>query len=777
MSKNRFHLKTKDKIYHSYLISYLVIGLLPIVISLLAYVNYGQVVMKDIRKSQSYTLSQLKNSFDDNLETVINTSQLLSGNEKLSLLKSRNYFSNNDLIEIWKFKDDIGTIKNSINFCSEIFVYFYKTDSVVSDKKLFDSKINYIFANSYQMTKRQFMDAIDSPVYQGYNIVQNEQGENTIFFLKNIYSYNYKEKLATIVTVVPWENIAANIASVDKERVYWINEKDQLLEGNNTEPSGQPLTFEDYQDEGQLLFTRTEGVKYVNSFMKSQYYDFKYCITMPRSYYYKEINQMKYMLILQMLVMIVLALALARFYSARNYKPISKLISLLRKNKEAAREYFNFDNMEADIEKLYKENQSLSSSWYQAKDALFNQAVSGFIKGWNYDETVLEDIILANSKITLSKPYITMVITYRDISDCNLFAGINASEKEKTFRLLKFVFKNIFDENVLSKYPGFFCDVDGMHLCIFNTNEDITNENALAYDIRKCLCAYKKLLNLKVNIGASSVHRGAGALPRAYEEADQVLSFQAFWGKDFESFAFYEESSMHYDEINHYDNMLTEQQKRLYNLVIAKEYDKASELLNQMLNEMFVREVQFTDINKCRMFGLINNVYNSLSDSIGRNDPAFYKRLNPMQRMLKANSIDSVRDIINDIFKDIEEEAKELIKNERPRWIQEIMDFIDVNYNDPNLNVSILADKLNMNLSYIGRTFKNYTGYGIIDMIHIRRVEECKKRLILGESVREVAESIGYLDSKSLIRIFKKYEGITPGQFKNSCESEIIKLA
>ena len=148
-----------------------------------------------------------------------------------------------------------------------------------------------------------------------------------------------------------------------------------------------------------------------------------------------------------------------------------------------------------------------------------------------------------------------------------------------------------------------------------------------------------------------------------------------------------------------------------------------------------------------------------------------------MQRMLKANSIDSVRDIINDIFKDIEEEAKELIKNERPRWIQEIMDFIDVNYNDPNLNVSILADKLNMNLSYIGRTFKNYTGYGIIDMIHIRRVEECKKRLILGESVREVAESIGYLDSKSLIRIFKKYEGITPGQFKNSCESEIIKLA
>jgi AraC-like DNA-binding protein len=750
---------------------------MPIFISLFVYVNYGKVVSKDIRESQSYTLSQLKNSFDDNMETVINTSQLLAENDKINTLMTRKNFTKIDLLEAWKLKEDINTIKNSINFCSEIFVYFYPNDNIVSNTKLYSSKINYIFADTYQLTKEQLLDSIHTPDYQGYKIIQNDRGNKTILFLQNVYSYNYKDKLATIVTVVPWKNIALNIAPMEEGQVYWVNESNQILEGNDTLIAAKQLSYEEYSTENQLIFTSTEEGKHVNSFLQSKYYDFKYCITMPQDYYFREINNLRNVILIQLAVMVTLAIVLARYYSIKNYKPISKLIALLKKNKKAAKNLLNFENMEVYFENLYSENESLNNSWYQAKGAMVNQVISGFIKGWNYDESVLENMVSANSKITLNRSYIAMVITYMDITDCNLFLGINDSEKEKTFQLLKFVFKNIFDENILSKYSGFFSDIDGMHLCIINVNDDMLKNDILAYDIRKCLSVYKKLLNLKVNIGASKVHKGPNALPQAYNEANQVLSFQSFWGKDSESFAFYEETNMQYDLINHDDNLLNEKQKKLNNLVIAKEYEKVSELLNEMLDEMFVKDVQFMDMNRCRMFGLINTVYNCLSDIIRRNDPAFFRQLNPMQRMLKANSIESVRHILNDIIKDIMDHTKEHITNEHPKWIQEILVFIDENYDDPNLNVSILADKLNMNLSYVGRTFKNYTGYGITDLIHIRRVEECKKRLILGESVREVAESIGYLDSKSLIRTFKKYEGITPGQFKISCENEIIKLA
>ncbi|SHO47493.1 helix-turn-helix domain-containing protein [Anaerocolumna xylanovorans] len=776
MMKKLVGFKTRDKIFYSYLFSYLVIGTLPILISLFVYINYGKVVLEDIRASQSSTLSQLKNGFDDNLETVVKTSNLLAENDKLSELINLRDFSNSDLLEAWKLKDEINTIKSSINFCSEIFIYFYESDSIVTNTKLYSSEINYIFADSYQLTKEEMLNDINTPNYNGYKIIKDKDGNSTILFLQNVYNYNYKDKLATVVTVVPWKNISENIVSMKEGKIYWVNPKNQILSDNKASIAEDVISYNDYGNENKLIERKIGNIKYVNSYMPSQYFDFKYCITIPKSHYMKEMNNLVLGIGLQLTVMIALAFMLAWYYSVKNYKPISRLFAALKKNKKIVKD-INFDNVENYIENLYTENKTLSNSCYQAKDALFNQMVTGYVKGWNYDESILEETIASNTEFDLNRPFIAMAVTYVDIMECNLFKGITESEKENTFKLLKFVIKNIFEETILSKYTGFLSDVDGMHLCVINISEEALADGSLAFDIRKCLNIYKKLLNLKVNIGASKVHKGCEMFSKAYNEATLVLSFQSFWGKDYEAFAFYEETSTAYDTIYSYDSQLMERQKKLYNLIASKEYEQAAELLNQILDEMFIKDIHCMDINKCRMFALINTVYSCLSDIIGRSDGEFFRKLNPMERMLKAKSIESARHIMNDIFKEITEHLQKCLTNEYPCWVQEIINFVEDNYMDPNLNVSVLADKLDMNLSYVGRTFKSYTGYGITDMIHIRRIEECKRRLLIGESVREAAEAIGYLDSKSLIRTFKKYEGITPGQYKSNFEKQLVELA
>jgi two-component system response regulator YesN len=47
------------------------------------------------------------------------------------------------------------------------------------------------------------------------------------------------------------------------------------------------------------------------------------------------------------------------------------------------------------------------------------------------------------------------------------------------------------------------------------------------------------------------------------------------------------------------------------------------------------------------------------------------------------------------------------------------------------------------------------------------------KRLLLETSLKidDIAEKVGYLGRNSFIRIFKKYEGITPGKFRTSYQS------
>ncbi|MNI90133.1 Arabinose operon regulatory protein [compost metagenome] len=76
-----------------------------------------------------------------------------------------------------------------------------------------------------------------------------------------------------------------------------------------------------------------------------------------------------------------------------------------------------------------------------------------------------------------------------------------------------------------------------------------------------------------------------------------------------------------------------------------------------------------------------------------------------------------------------------------------------------------------MKPTYLSKLFKDHTGEGLLDALNKRRIARAKelmadKRLTVGE----VAESIGFNDVGTFIRIFKRIEGITPGKYKEATE-------
>ena len=56
---------------------------------------------------------------------------------------------------------------------------------------------------------------------------------------------------------------------------------------------------------------------------------------------------------------------------------------------------------------------------------------------------------------------------------------------------------------------------------------------------------------------------------------------------------------------------------------------------------------------------------------------------------------------------------------------------------------------------------------GILDYIHLKRISLAKEMLKKGENVSIVANKTGYNNSNAFIRVFKKYENMTPGQYLN----------
>ena len=87
-------------------------------------------------------------------------------------------------------------------------------------------------------------------------------------------------------------------------------------------------------------------------------------------------------------------------------------------------------------------------------------------------------------------------------------------------------------------------------------------------------------------------------------------------------------------------------------------------------------------------------------------------------------------------------------------------------YKDADLNINIIAEKLQRNPRYISRVFKAETDEGILDFINRIRIDKAKILFELGGcTVEEVMKQTGYTNISTFRRIFVKMTGKTPGNY------------
>ncbi len=92
------------------------------------------------------------------------------------------------------------------------------------------------------------------------------------------------------------------------------------------------------------------------------------------------------------------------------------------------------------------------------------------------------------------------------------------------------------------------------------------------------------------------------------------------------------------------------------------------------------------------------------------------------------------------------------------------------------LKVENVAQKVNMSRSYFSTSFKNVTGYTFNDFVRYERVELAKK-LLQQRKVKpsEVAEAVGYEDSKYFSHIFLLQTGVNCSEYMKQISSKSKK--
>lgn len=108
------------------------------------------------------------------------------------------------------------------------------------------------------------------------------------------------------------------------------------------------------------------------------------------------------------------------------------------------------------------------------------------------------------------------------------------------------------------------------------------------------------------------------------------------------------------------------------------------------------------------------------------------------------------------------------IQNDQSTTIDQIIAYIRQNVYDTNLmKVQAIADKFNMTSSGLSSYFKRKSGESLHHYILMYKIHLVKYRLKNTDfTVSEISYQLGFTDESHLTRIFKKYNNMTPKQFK-----------
>lgn len=129
---------------------------------------------------------------------------------------------------------------------------------------------------------------------------------------------------------------------------------------------------------------------------------------------------------------------------------------------------------------------------------------------------------------------------------------------------------------------------------------------------------------------------------------------------------------------------------------------------------------------------------------------------------------------INDIGIEVSDNKNRNSNKIKMKLFEDVKNYIKENI-ETELELEKVANNFGLSVYYFSRTFKEVIGINYSEYINKCRIDIAKELLSDGEmNVKEVCYKVGYNDPNYFSKVFKKYEGVSPANFKISVEEKYM---
>ncbi len=299
---------------------------------------------------------------------------------------------------------------------------------------------------------------------------------------------------------------------------------------------------------------------------------------------------------------------------------------------------------------------------------------------------------------------------------------------------------------------------------IYHCDPDVSEIENRGRFITQCQSVSKRVacsLDVSLRIGLSNVGSGEARVSLCYEQAKTALEYTLFTGKS--SFVLFEEIA---DKTGVNFQIAADDEHRLFSALRVADKQLVLDTLHKIFEQIRecrnIRVTQFQQI--CG--DLISSAFRVLHEFNINPADLFGKEVRFHEEIKKQRDFTEARQWVVAIF---EKMAVYILHNKilkNKRVIEQAKQFIAEHYHE-DLTLNKIAETVFMSPNYFSNLFSNEVGESFLEYLTSLRLQKAKQ--LLGEKdakAFEVGEKVGYDNPQYFSKIFKKYTGMTPSEYR-----------
>ncbi|MDF2936337.1 MAG: AraC family transcriptional regulator [Paenibacillaceae bacterium] len=509
-------------------------------------------------------------------------------------------------------------------------------------------------------------------------------------------------------------------------------------------------------DESEMM-TREEvnGQELSVNYLKSSYNGWKYVTIIPLSELNRHLDKIRDTTFIICLVLVLISAIAAGFLSNGWFKALQSVIDTIRKKggiTEPLKQQNEFALIRNYFESLYENNEMLGKQIEESRPVLQVNFIQKLLTE-HFGETMAD-----------RAKYYHIPMKYAHYTVICIELDNMRGHTEQDLNLFHYAVMNISKEMISRYSEGLVVRMHSGHIAILINHEGVesflTDDKSkpfhIAEEIRQVA---ESLLKITVTMGIGRNYEGLSQIRNSYREALEALEYQMVEGSGRVLFI---------GQINPGSTSFSYPYEIEQNIITHLKMANLQQI-NGLLDE-------FTQELRAELFST-EHVRQSFAQLIAvtlrtlfEMDPTstLFREYNLYQHL---NELSTSEKIVNwlktEVYPPIVEQLRNRTVQRNHSTIQKVLNHIH-EYYDTDLSLPLLAAIISVPVSQFSHMFKADAGMTPSEYVIAYRMEKARAMLEETDSkVSEIAEKLQYNNSQNFIRVFKKMNGMTPGEYRS----------